>query len=265
MTTTTQPDALPGKAQLSAWLLCRKPAVLRFRDIGEAVHKLAPRSTVKSMLEDGALLLEVDGIAVAVFTVEGQAPVSMFDVGPYPHLYMRDPVQACRDHKGYLIIQAPGEPADKAEALAKARAVTLVTRAAAIATEGIAASWLDAGQITPISILDTDMKLVVEPNGVAPNFWVRKLVTGGSQSGELIFGTRGLAAFGAFELEWAPTRRPLEEMLAIVTATVRYVLSSPEPLADGHTITFDAAMKFGLARVEPGQFASPVLRVSQVQ
>ena len=131
MTTTAQPDALPGKAQLSAWLLCRKPAVLRFRDIGEAVHKLAPRSTVKSVLEDGALLLEVDGIAVAVFTVEGQAPASLFDVGPYPHLYMRGPVQVCRDHKGYLIIQAPGDPADKAEALAKARAVTLVTRAAA--------------------------------------------------------------------------------------------------------------------------------------
>ncbi|MEQ1697586.1 MAG: DUF4261 domain-containing protein [Hyphomicrobiaceae bacterium] len=251
--------------QFTAMILCERHVAVSFNDLAAALKRIAPAAVLGDWSCPittpadgfGTELLSLDGQQMAVLAVDAPAPAISLDFGPLPNLLWPDPSKEMAKHRAHVMIVAPGEPANRAEAIVKARAVTLVAAGYAALVRTIGVVWVDAGNLVPPAVFTKLTEQIGAPDGIAVPFWVRvkfaptSVQSGGSRA--FVVGTAGLSALCHPELEYAPSPNPLE-LSSHALATAQYLLSSGASLKGGQTIGVDGQKRYDLKPKVPGMF-----------
>ena len=260
-----------SSAQFTAMLLLEQPLAVTYAALAKEVARIAPTARLgdwSGPIDDpskatGIEMLSLDGQQMAVLAVDAPAPAIALDFGPIPNLLWPDPSKAIAKHRAHVMIVSPGEPKDRTDAVAKARAVTIIAAAYAALAKTIGVVWVDAANLVSPGAFSNAAEKVGVPGGLAVPFWVRvKFAPTATQTGgarTFVVGTAGLSAFGHPELEYAPSQSPLE-LASHALATAQYLLSSGASLKGGDTIGVEGQKRFNLRDADPGTFANgPVL------
>jgi hypothetical protein len=251
--------------QFTAMILCERHVAVSFNDLATALKRIAPAA----MLGDwsgpittpaadlGTEMLSLDGQQIVVLAVDAPAPAIALDFGPIPNLLWPDPSKEIAKHRAHVMIVAPGEPASRADAIAKARAVTLVAAAFAALVRTVGVVWVDAGNLVPPAVFTKLTEKIGAADGLAVPLWVRvKFAPTSVQNGvkpAFVVGKVGLSALSHPDLEYSPTQNPLE-FASHAMATAQYLLSSGATLRGGQTIGVDGQNKFNLRDQLSGTF-----------
>jgi hypothetical protein len=232
---------------------------LTFSELFGAVKGIAPSVQIGTWAspnlssqppdDPGVEMIVVEGHSLAVFAFDKPAPPETFRIGRLANIFMRDPALQCLGHKCHVNIMRTKAPQSRAEAVALSRAVTLVALAVAHVLDAIAVKWDDADHIVRPSIIEQALPMLVPPRGITPTLWARLLAYRGPKQPTgvvtLVVGTVGLHAFGLRDLEFAPSVKPPNDLLALSHAFCDYLLKSGAVLKDGETIGIPGYTGFG--------------------
>jgi len=254
-------------AQYTAMLLLEQPHAVGYAALAKEVARIAPTARLgdwSGPIDDptkaaGIEMLSLDGQQMAVLAVDAPAPAMALDFGPIPNLLWPDPSKEIAKQRAHAMIVSPGEPNGRADAIAKARAVTIVAAAYAALARTIGVVWVDAGNLIPPAVFKNATEKIGAPAGIAVPLWVRvKFAPTSVQAGGkrvFVVGTIGLSALGHPELEYAPTENPLE-IVTHAMAAAQYLLSSGATLKGGDTIGVEGQNRFNLKDNPRGTFVN---------
>jgi hypothetical protein len=132
-------------------------------------------------------------------------------------------------------------PDTRAQLLAAAKALTLLTAAVVKASSAIGVLWCSADHLLKADRFVASTETMVRGNHAATGIWVRTLARDGAPDATgrstLIVASHGLAAFAGRELEFAPTAKyELGHLAMRVMQIGTYLIDSGAKLDDGHTV-----------------------------
>jgi len=262
------------RPQFTAALLLKQSAGLSFAQIRTVLKRIAPQAQlgdwggpVTGLGDDpGIEMMSLNGERMSVLVIDGPAPASMWQMGPFPNPLWPNAEKEAAEHKAHILIVAPEDPVDREAALAKARAVTLLAAVIARLVPAIGAIWVDGANLVKAEAFIGMTDKLGQPGANAVPFWVRVAFAKGpsaSQGGQtLTAGTLGLRIFGLRELEYAPAALAPGFILQHAYSVSEYLLRSGKRLRDGETIGVDGQTGFAIAHADAGAFGSfPVARL----
>jgi hypothetical protein len=265
----------PGCPQFTAALLLKQPVQLSFDQIRTELKRVAPRVTLGdwdgpvtgSADDTGIEMLSLNGEKMSLLNVDAPAPASVLEAGPFPNPLWPDPAAEAAAHKAHIVVIGLGDPVDRKAALAKARAVTLLTAAIARLVPAIGATWADSANLVKAAAFIGMTEGIGQPEANAVPFWVRLMLAQGPSTarGEqtIMAGTLGLRIFGLRELEYAPAPLDPEFIVQHAYSVSEYLLRSGKRLRHGETIGVEGQSGFAVSHADSGDFVSyPVARLS---
>ncbi|MGJ4999507.1 DUF4261 domain-containing protein [Bradyrhizobium sp. HKCCYLS3077] len=261
--------------QFTATLILERHVTLSFRQLQDEIKRLAPDQDLGDWTgpiadpgaDLGVEMLTLGDEKLSVLVVDAPAPAAILRPGPFPTFLWPNAEQEAEHHKAHIIVLGLENPIDRTAALAKARAVTLVTVAIARLVPALGVSWADSANLVRAAGLLKMTETIGRPGANAVPFWVRIMLANGESGprGEatLKAGTTGLRIFGLRELEYAAT--PLEpgDLVQQAWSTAEYLLTSGKRLADGETIGVEGQTRFCISHADTGEFvAFPIARLT---
>lgn len=265
-------------AQFTAMLLIERHHAVTYAALAKEVALIAPSARlgdwsgpiIDPSKASGIDMLSLDGQQMAVLAVDAPAPAIALDFGPLPNLLWPDPSSEIARHRAHVMIVSPGDATSRADAVAKARAVTIVAAAYAAIVRTIGVVWVDAANLLPPEIFARSVEKIGMPGGTAVPFWVRvqhaRVDGAGERRNAIVAGTLGLAALGHPELEYAPAATAPGTITAHAMAVAGYLLASGKTLKAGDTLGADGGQQFVVTARSAGSFTgNPVLQLEAKQ
>ncbi len=188
---------------------------------------------------------------------------------PYALLTRPETENLLQQHRAHVMIMAPRDPESMAEAVAEARAVTVLAYAAAKLTGGQGVKWLAANNTVPIRLLDAFSTRFLPQGRMATPLWVRLLCGGGPADDagrpSMVAATLGFWQFKRPEVEFELRGHARENAIPFIHATCEYLLSLDESIKSGEKLHFDGGIQFDVTTQTSGTFdGRPVIRCVQI-
>jgi Domain of unknown function (DUF4261) len=277
-TMTMPQSAEVRKPQFSAIISCPRHVDFKLNQLIAAVKAIAPTAIFGDWRgpfgtapsdELGVSMISLDGFRMAILNIDAPLPAGVANPGPHPYWMMPDAPERLAKSQAHVVITKLSDPQSRQQALAQARATTLLACAVAGLTKADGIKWEDANNVMPPAALTMFSERLAQPNSVAVPIWIRSVFARGPDNSDgqatRIAGTIGLWAFGLPEIEFAGTPLPMNYLSAQIYAAAEYCLTSDATLKHGDTIGLDGQNTFSIQAAEPGLFeAKPVLRLAQV-
>jgi hypothetical protein len=255
------------KAQFTAALLLERKVTLSFSQLQAELRRIAPQAVLGGWdgptdpaVDPEIEMVSLNGEKLSVLVVDAPAPAAVLHPGPFANPLWPNAEQEAAGHKAHIVVIGLQDSVDRDAALAKARAVTLLTAAIARLVPAIGVTWADGANLVRAAAFAEMTKNVGQPGANAVSFWVRIMLARGDAGPDgkptMKAGTLGLRIFGLRELEYAPA--PLDPGFIIRHAysIAEYLLSSGKRLADGETIGVEGQARFKISHTDAGDFVS---------
>jgi hypothetical protein len=209
-------------------------------------------------------VLSIDGISLTLLNVDQPLPLAFFITGPARNQLMSNPLPRLRKHRAHVSVAPAQVPPDGQSAVDTARAVTLLSLAAAAVTRAVAIKWTDSNHFSPVSLLQGSAPMLSPAGGNAAAIWIR-ILSGRTRARKIIAGSYGMWAFGLPEIEYAPTDLPMKYLVPHAWSVCDYILRSGVAVKHDDTIDVDRKNVFRVEAIEQGFFAKTrVLQLSWV-
>lgn len=264
-----------AKAQFTTVLLLETPVKLSFSQVQAEVRRIAPQVILGDWngpvadpeADPGIEMLSLNGEKLSVLVVDTPAPPAILQSGPFPNPLWPNAEKEAAHHKAHILVIGLEDPIDREAALAKARAVTLVTAAIAQLVPAIGVSWVDGANLVRAAGFVEMTKDIGQPDANAVPFWVRIMLARGETAvGDkptINAGTIGLRIFGLRELEYGAVPFDPGFVIQHAFSIAEYLLRSGKRLANGETIGAEGQTRFGISHADTGDFVSfPIARLT---
>jgi Domain of unknown function (DUF4261) len=268
-TAASESPAQPSTPQYSATLICGRYTEIKLTQLIAAFRTIAPSGVIGEGAAPqtdalGTDVISLDGIALTLLNVDRPLSPAFFNTGPIRNQLTSKLLQRLRNHRAHVSVAPAQVPQDGSTALATARAVTLLSSAAAVVTRAVAVKWTDSTNFVPVSLLQGSAPMLSSAGGNAAAVWIRILL-GRTRGRKMIAGSYGMWAFGLPEIEYAPTDLPLKYLVPHAWAVCDYILRSRVAVKHDDTIDVDRKNVFRIEAIEQGFFAKTrVLQLSWV-
>ncbi len=156
-TTDTQQSrgAPASRPQFTAALLLEQPVQLSFDQIRSELKRIAPEAVLgdwngpvtDTTDETGIEMLSLNGEKISLLNADTPAPEAVLQPGPFLNPLWPDAATKAAHHKAHIVVIGLEDAADRKAALAKARAVTLLTAAIARLVPAIGVTWADGANL----------------------------------------------------------------------------------------------------------------------
>jgi hypothetical protein len=263
------------RPQFTAVLLLKQTARLSFAQIHLELKRIAPQAAfgdwsgpvTDPAVDPGIEMLSLNGERMSVLVIDGPAPASMLQAGPFANPLWPNAEREAVEHKAHILVICPEDPVDREAALAKARAATLLAGAIARLVPALGVIWVDGANVVKADKFISMTDKIGQPGANAVPFWVRLMLAKGpaaSRGGQtLTGGTFGLRIFGLRELEYAPAALEPGFIMQHAYSVSEYLLRSGKRLDDGETIGVDGEARFAITFADKGGFGPfPIARLS---
>jgi hypothetical protein len=255
-----------SRPQFTAVLFLKQSARLSFVQIRSELKRIAPQAELGDWsgpvtdpaVDLGIEMLSLNGERMSVLVIDGPAPAAILQAGLFPNLLWPNAVKEAAEYKTHILVVAPEDSVDRGAALAKARAVTLLTRAIAGIVPAVGVEWVDGANLVKAEAFIAMTDKVGQPGANAVPYWVRVMFAKGSPAPDggqtLTGGTLGLRIFGLRELEYAPAPLDPGFIMQHAYTVSEYLLRSGKRLGDGESIGVDGQARFVVAHLDKGSF-----------
>jgi uncharacterized protein DUF4261 len=195
------------------------------------------------------MLRFADAMSAAVLCVDAPPPAPSIDLGPYPNVIWQSAPEELKTGAAYIMVQAIDPVSTAAQAVRRARSLTLLTSVVASLVPAIGiVSVAGANALPPETFGSIAGEAYLDALQGVP-FWVRvtcarvALPNAGS---EVHAYTLGLAAFGIPELEYVDLKPGLPSVMRHAYWLAQYLIETGVVFKDGEQI---GAPDYPMARV----------------
>jgi Domain of unknown function (DUF4261) len=232
----------------------------------EEIHRLFPNFSmpVRAAAASGADNILISGeIAIAIFAFD--MPQSTDDLEPAYKLNFiwpeaRDVIST---HDGHIMLAVMGDVSGFDEMTAASRLLAVATLALAKITDALAVYW-----DTSIALMRNDSiaGLIARLKESLPplDLWVTYSPWVDPKTNEIGLFSFGLKGFVGYEIEMAPRKESLGEVLQRAIALTGYLLEKGPVLRDGNTIGYSETEKLRVKFADDGQ-GETVLQITTEQ
>lgn len=253
------------KTSFSTLLLLQEPARFYSREIDAKIRAIGGAMiqslTVEGGEGDAALIIELNGIKMAVMAIPQPAPGFSSYQSDGPNLLWPSVEADLARHNAHVSVVAGGEVEGRDLCIAFATAVTFVSAAILALSKPIGVYW-PAGEnfVTADTFIDA-AEGFARGEGPPVLAWIR-LYAGQDKDG-IALSTHGLRPFAGRELDFAPSKRQLGELMQYALSISHYLVSSGTAFRDGETIGPDDQASFAIAlRINGRMGVGPVYELA---
>lgn len=181
------------------------------------------------------VLLKVNGLRMAVISINVALPVEVFVYGPSPTFLWMSAQKDLAAHTCHTRVLVMEEVDSRDALLRAARAQTLVTAAVCNIVPAMGVLWCASDNLLPLDRF-LSAAVVYAQEGQAPaEIWVR-LMAANTENG-LLVATHGLASYVGREVEFTPTRKFDFGTLGMrIMQISQYLIESGVTLREGEVI-----------------------------
>jgi hypothetical protein len=238
---------------------CLSPSVVKPRDLEVELRKLKPDAEITGVIdstESGVntgqgLMFEMDGLSLAIMSVNVPLPIDTLVYGLSPNFFWlsaQKDLAAHACHARVLVIKKEFDSRD--DLILAARAQTLVTAAVSRLISAMGVLWCASDNLLPLDRF-LDAATTFARDGRPPaEIWVR-LMAKKTEDG-LLVASHGLAYYAGRELEVVPTRKfGLGDLSAYIFGISSYLIENYVKLGDAITMN---SRRIGISHREKATF-----------
>lgn len=202
-----------SQIDLTAILPSKGLEKIAFTRLFNAFKELAPNDALSETLsadghtaaEASALMLTCNGLSMAVRGFSGALAIADLVYGPSPNFLWMTAEQDLGAHTAHYRVMVIDKPESRADLLAAARALTLLTAAVCQTAPMMGVLWCPSDHLVPVDRFIQSAKTLAAEGQTLADIWVRLAAVHGP--GGLIVAAHGLAPYAAREVEFEPTQK----------------------------------------------------------
>ena len=236
------------------------PAELQaeFRKFKSDVEVTDVLDTPQKISGGQGLLLTVDGLSMAIVSMNVPLPIETLVYGPSPSFFWMNAQKDLADHTCHTRVLVTESIGSRDALLHAARTQTLVTAAVCKIISAMGVLWCASDNLLPVDRFLNAATAFFQDGHAPAEIWVR-LMAANTGDGILV-ATHGLADYAGREIEFVPTQKfDFGTLGARAMQISQYLIESGNSLRDGEVI---APEQFKIELREKASFdGSPVYQL----